>query len=148
MSIWIDVMRTFDAWIIIALLKHLFVCLQYTKVICNFLLEISVNYKITRFRAKISVYENQIWNHHLWLLILWSSHYHVREKTCLKLERQVMIKFGSLKMDHAGGTIMCSAAPYSCKNFGQSNLPLTMVDFPFVQLSYRFFLPSKQIGKH
>ena len=67
-KIWIDILWVFDAWIILPLVRYLLISLQYTKVIYKFLWEISEIYKFTKFRAKSSVYGNQIWKQRLWCL--------------------------------------------------------------------------------
>ena len=49
------------------------------------------------------------------------------------------IKFGSLIIESGGETMISFDAIHYCKNFGQLNLPLSIVDFYFRQLSLAFF---------
>ena len=59
--------------------------------------------------------------------------------------KQIVTKFGSLKIDNDGDTMMSSDANCYCKNFRQVHLLLTTVDHSFGQLSYRFLYSQNKL---
>ena len=59
--------------------------------------------------------------------------------------KQVMTKFGSLKIDNGGDTMMSSDAIYYSDAFRQLSLSLSSVDLYFVQLSYRFLYRQNKL---
>ena len=71
------------------------------------------------------------------IIILLSKHDEINNLEMLNHEAD--------KIDDGGDARMSSDAIYHSDNFEQLSLPLSTVDLPFGQLSYRFWYPQNKL---